>query len=277
MIIWISSYPKSGNTWVRYFLKSYFEPFDKKLTLKSSKLDDFYTLNFPNLPLLKELNIDYSNFANIIKNWIPMQSFINLNNRTNFCKTHNAMCTINNYPFTNKENTLGAIYIVRDPRDVVLSYANHLQLSHEETTERMFDSKNGEFQPGEKGEYNSTITGSWSDNYNSWKSYKSSKILIIKYENLIDNSFFYFSKIIKYLSEISEVEYDEKKINQSIEKTAFDKLRSLEEKEGFDEKGLGKYFFRSGKKGSWKSQLDVNLSRKIRSKFKKEMDELNYI
>ena len=206
-----------------------------------------------------------------------MQSFINLNNRTNFCKTHNAMCTINNYPFTNKENTLGAIYIVRDPRDVVLSYANHLQLSHEETVERMFDSKNGEFQPGEKGEYNSTITGSWSDNYNSWKSYKSSKILIIKYENLIDNSFFYFSKIIKYLSEISEVEYDEKKINQSIEKTAFDKLRSLEEKEGFDEKGLGKYFFRSGKKGSWKSQLDVNLSRKIRSKFKKEMDELNYI
>ena len=82
MIIWISSYPKSGNTWVRYFLKSYFEPFDKKLTLKSTKLDDFYTLNFPNLPLLKELNIDYSNFANIIKNWIPMQSFINLNNRS---------------------------------------------------------------------------------------------------------------------------------------------------------------------------------------------------
>ena len=277
MIIWISSYPKSGNTWVRYFLKSYFEPFDKKLTLKSTKLDDFYTLNFPNLPLLKELNIDYSNFANIIKNWIPMQSFINLNNRTNFCKTHNAMCTINNYPFTNKENTLGAIYIVRDPRDVVLSYANHLQLSHEETVERMFDSKNGEFQPGEKGEYNSTLTGSWSDNYNSWKSYKSSKILIIKYENLIDNSFIYFSKIIKYLSEISEVEYDEKKINQSIEKTAFDKLRSLEEKEGFEEKGLGKYFFRSGKKGSWRSQLDVNLSRKIRSRFKKEMDELNYI
>tara|TARA_Y100001958_G_C21227483_1_gene552923 strand:- start:250 stop:1083 length:834 start_codon:yes stop_codon:yes gene_type:complete len=277
MIIWISSYPKSGNTWVRYFLKSYFEPFDKKLTLKSTKLDDFYTLNFPNLPLLKELNIDYSNFANIIKNWIPMQSFINLNNRTNFCKTHNAMCTINNYPFTNKENTLGAIYIVRDPRDVVLSYANHLQLSHEETVERMFDSKNGEFQPGEKGEYNSTLTGSWSDNYNSWKSYKSSKILIIKYEDLIDNSFIYFSKIIKYLSEISEVEYDEKKINQSIEKTAFDKLRSLEEKEGFEEKGLGKYFFRSGKKGSWRSQLDVNLSRKIRSRFKKEMDELNYI
>ena len=61
------------------------------------------------------------------------------------------------------------------------------------------------------------------------------------------------------------------------EKTSFDKLRTLEEKEGFDEKGLGKYFFRSGKKGTWKNQLDVNLSRKIRSKFKKEMDELNYI
>ena len=65
------------------------------------------------------------------------------------------------------------------------------------------------------------------------------------------------------------MEYDEKKINQSIEKTAFDKLRSLEEKEGFDEKRFRKIFFRSGKKGTWKNQLDVNLSRKIRSKFKK--------
>ena len=63
MIIWIASYPKSGNTWVRYFLKSYSEQKDKKLSLKSTKNDNFFTLNFPNLSLLKELGIEYKNFS----------------------------------------------------------------------------------------------------------------------------------------------------------------------------------------------------------------------
>ena len=79
MIIWIASYPKSGNTWVRYFLKSYFEPTDQKLTLKTTKEDNFYSLYFPNLSLLKELNVEYMSFVNIVKNWVPMQDFVNLN------------------------------------------------------------------------------------------------------------------------------------------------------------------------------------------------------
>ena len=273
MIFWIASYPKSGNTWLRALISAYF--YTPNGVFHEKAINNIG--QFPEKRHFVGFNYNQNIVTDTTKFWLKAQEKINSDNKLRFFKTHNAFGIVNNYSFTDANNSIGAIYIVRDPRDVVLSYANHLQLSHEETVERMFDSKNGEFQPGEKGEYNSTLTGSWSDNYNSWKSYKSSKILIIKYEDLIDNSFIYFSKIIKYLSEISEVEYDEKKINQSIEKTAFDKLRSLEEKEGFEEKGLGKYFFRSGKKGSWRSQLDVNLSRKIRSRFKKEMDELNYI
>ena len=100
-----------------------------------------------------------------------MQDFVNLNGKINYFKTHNAMCTINNYPFTNKENTLGGIYLVRDPRDVLISYSNHLGLNHKETLGRMFDSNNGEYQTGDN--YSSAITGTWSDNYNSWKKYNS--------------------------------------------------------------------------------------------------------
>ena len=55
-----------------------------------------------------------------------MQSYINLKTQTNYLKTHNALCTINNFKFTDKNNTLGAIYLVRDPRDVIVSYAHHL-------------------------------------------------------------------------------------------------------------------------------------------------------
>ena len=275
MIIWIASYPKSGNTWVRYFLKSYSEQKDKKLSLKSTKNDNFFTLNFPNLSLLKELGIEYKNFPNIVKNWIQMQDFINLNGSVNYYKTHNAMCTINNYPFTNKENTLGGIYLVRDPRDVLISYSNHLALAHKETMIRMFDSKNGEYQPTENEIYNSTITGSWSDNYNSWKNYNSREILIIRYEDLVLDTFKTFSKIIKYLSGLTD--FEEEKIKYSIEKTNFNNLKQLEEKEGFKEKGKGKVFFRSGRVGDWEKKLDRSIAEEVEKKFKKEMSELNYI
>ena len=277
MIIWIASYPKSGNTWIRYFLKSYFNPANQELTLKSTKNDSFYTLNFPNLSLLKEMKIEYSNFSNIIKNWIPMQEFINLNGKTNFFKTHNAMCTINNYPFTNKDNTCGAIYVVRDPRDVVISYANHLRLSHEKTIERMFDSQNGENQPGDDKRYNSTLTGTWSHHYNSWKTYKDRKILIIKYEDLLFNTYETFVKIIKYLSQVIKTEIDENKIEYAIEETRFQNLQLLEKKEGFEEKGMGEFFFRRGTSGNWKNDLEKNLIKKIEEKFKDEMTELGYL
>ena len=277
MIIWIASYPKSGNTWLRYFLKSYSETKDKKLSLKSTTNDNFFTLNFPNLSLLKELGINYKNFPNIVKNWIPMQDFINLNGNVNYYKTHNAMCTINNYPFTNKENTLGGIYIVRDPRDVLVSYSNHLGLSHKDTMIRMFDSKNGEYQPGENEIYNSTITGSWSDNYNSWKNYNSREILIVRYENLVLDTFKTFSVIMKYLSKITEFQFDEEKIRYSIEKTNFNNLKQLEEKEGFEEKGKGKNFFRSGRVGDWKKELDNSIAEEIKKRFYNEMSELNYL
>ena len=135
MIIWIASYPKSGNTWIRMFLRSYFSKHKKKFSLNLQGNSDFETRNFPNIKALKEINVDYTKFENIVKNWIPLQDYINLNNKINFMKTHNANLTINGYPFTNKSNTLGGIYVVRDPRDVALSYAHHLKISNDKSLE----------------------------------------------------------------------------------------------------------------------------------------------
>jgi len=277
MIIWIASYPKSGNTWIRYFLKSYFNSSDKNFSLDAKNNDDFYSTTFPNIFLLNDMKIDYFNFGNIIKNWIPMQDFINLNNQTNFLKTHNAMCTINNYHFTNISNTLGAIYIVRDPRSIVASFADHFQISHKETVENMFSSEHGETPIINGKSYYQSIMGTWSDHYNSWKTYKGRKVIIIKYEDLISKTYETFSKIIKYLNEINGTIFDEKKIKLSIEQTSFKNLRTLEEKDGFIERGKGDFFFRKGKIDSWKQELSLDLIKKIEIKFRKEMLELGYI
>ena len=137
MIIWIASYPKSGNTWVRMFLRSYFLPDGKSFSINSKGSDAFEALNFPETKTLQELNIDFNKFENIVKNWVSIQDYINLNNKTNFLKTHNGNFTINNYPFTNTDNTAGGIYIVRDPRDVAVSMSHHSNMNNENVVEHL--------------------------------------------------------------------------------------------------------------------------------------------
>ena len=116
MIIWLASYPKSGNTWLRMFLKSYYQKSSDEFKLQDTIVDDFKTKGFPDISSMKHLKIDFYKFPEIVKNWETMQDYLNLNNRTNFVKTHNSMCTIGPYKFTTNKNTKGGIYLVRDPR-----------------------------------------------------------------------------------------------------------------------------------------------------------------
>ena len=125
MIIWITSYPKSGNTWVRALLSAYLYSKDG--------LFNFNLLNnipqFPNDYYLKSFLKNSNNSKEVFKYWIDSQIKINSNNKTNVLKTHNALCTINNFGFTNRANTAGAIYVVRDPRNVITSLSNHYDIS----------------------------------------------------------------------------------------------------------------------------------------------------
>ena len=131
MIIWITSYPKSGNTWVRALLSAYLYSKDG--------LFNFNLLNnipqFPNDYYLKSFLKNSNNSKEVFKYWIDSQIKINSNNKTNVLKTHNALCTINNFGFTNRANTAGAIYVVRDPRNVITSLSNHYDISLNEAFE----------------------------------------------------------------------------------------------------------------------------------------------
>ena len=140
MIVWIASYPKSGNTWVRSFLSNYLS--DEKEF--SFKLLDKIT-KFPNKKIAEELKINTNNFMDVVLNWETMQDYINLNNSTTFLKTHNAMVTINGNKFTSSINTIGYIYLVRDPRDIIISWASHTGLQINETLDNMKSEKYFEY------------------------------------------------------------------------------------------------------------------------------------
>ena len=269
MIIWIASYPKSGNTWVRLFLTTYFLLSKRDITIPQfAKPED-----------LMDLNIDFKNFGEIIKNWIPLQQKINLNSKINFLKTHNALCKINNFKFTDKDNTLGAIYLVRDPRDIILSYANHLGQTHDQILEGMLLSSNCESFFFQKKKFKKTLLGSWSDNINSWKSFKERKFVFIRYEDLINDPLKYFRKILNYLINDCgvEIEFNEKILQESIDKNSFEKLRKNESLNGFKEASKHGVFFRKGIAGDWKKNLDKKIIKQIEGKFYKEMKEFGYL
>ncbi len=277
MIIWLASYPKSGNTWVKLFLSAYLGNQNSSGPFDINKMLIPFSL-FPTRKLIKKFNFDFSNFENIAEHWIQMQEYLNLGTKGNiFVKTHNAMCTINGNKFTNKQNSLGAIYLVRDPRDIIISYSSFLKKSHDEVVATIFNSKSFEQSNIDGKQFDFTLIGSWSDNYNSWKNYKTIEVLIIRYEDLISDTQNTFTKIIKYLNKIDNIKIDNEKIKSCINLTSFKNLRKIEEEKGFIEKGFGEFFFRKGKVGDWKEKLNQDLVKKIEEKFKLEMKELGYI
>ena len=134
MIIWIPSYPKSGNTYLRSFLSSYYYS-------KEGKFDFNLLLNINQFPSLRYSDIKSYTYVDAAKNWINNQKKFFNKEQLFFLKTHNSLEEYFGYKFTNSLETLGAIYIVRDPRNVILSMSHHYSLSYEMSYEKIVDKK----------------------------------------------------------------------------------------------------------------------------------------
>ena len=120
------------------------------------------------------------------------------------------------------------------------------------------------------------LPGSWKINYLSWKKKKKFPGILIKYEDLFDNTEKEFKKTLVFLQDKLNFELNDKKINQAIKLCNFSELSNQEDKRGFVEQVNGK-FFRKGKKDSWKEELSTNLKNQIEKSLKKEMQELGYL
>ena len=126
-----------------------------------------------------------------------------------------------------------------------------------------------------------TLLSDWKTNYKSWRDWKSVKVKIIKYEDLVYSPKNTFVDILNYLQKFTNVQFDENKIKNVITSTEFKKLKLLEQKYGFEESVLmsdqSKSFFNLGPQNNWKKLLDTKTSEKICEYFENEMKELGYI
>ena len=281
MIIWLASYPKSGNTWVRSIISSI-------LFSDDGKINDFNLLEnidqYPTKKYFKGLVKNFEDGVEIQKNWINSQIRINKDKKVKFFKTHHLYCKYGDNSFTDANNTLGVIHIVRDPRDLINSLKHHWSLSDShESMNKLLDVQNatGLKMEDDKNYSFPVMISSWNNHYNSWKKIKKN-YLLIKYEDLIDNPKLQIEVIVKYLQKFTNFEINDKKIQNIVKTTTFDNFKDLEKKGLFKESNLNqsgerKTFFNQGPYSNWKKFLNEGIIRKIEEKFLDEMKELNYL
>jgi len=277
MIIWIASYPKSGNTLLRSLIYSLFFSNDGFIDLsKLSVIPNYNQIRFFEGLISKDERFD---IKKISENWNASQSRINSNNKLKLLKTHNSNCKINGNPFTTEKNTAGVILVVRDPRDVVLSASNHFSLSNKKVCEILLD-ENAKLLPRENLEHEIvTILGSWVDNFKYWYNYKN--CLLIRYEDMINNKSKVILELINYFKMFIKTDISEEKINNTIKSTSFSNMQKQEVKGFFkesvtvDKKKI--QFFNKGKSKNWVGNLDKKIQNKLEKAFYNEMKFLGYL
>ena len=282
MIFWIASYPKSGNTWLRTLISSYYYSkegiFSQNIIKNIGQFPE--KIHFQSFDYIPEIPIDTSRF------WIKAQEKINLDKKLRFFKTHNVFGSINNRKFTNKANSIGCIYIVRDPRNVITSLSNHYELNYSDALKWMLSSNKYIYDYEKSQEYSDfQFISSWENNYKSWKSQKEFPIKIIKYEDLLAETFAVFTDIIEFINKTTNnnEKINKRKIKNSIASTSFHKLQQNEKKNGFSESISSRIakkqipFFFLGPKNDWKNILDDGLKKELNNTFEKNLRELSYI
>ena len=277
MIIWIASYPKSGNTWVRSIISSYF----------FSETGDFDFSILKNISLYpgpKYFKNKINKPGEVSLLWESSQKNIIAKKKSTFLKTHNALIALNNKQFTSEKTSLGAIYIVRDPRNILSSLKNHYDFKdYDETFEFMTNKKKYIWDIRKKNDYSGfQFLGSWSEHYKSWIRNQKIKTLLVKYEDLEKDCYSTSLKLIQYILLLrgQENKVDENKLFKSIESTKFDVLKKKEKDLGFDESikinDINKSFFFLGPENKWQKKLPKEILIKVENEFKEDLKYFNY-
>jgi hypothetical protein len=276
-IVWIASYPKSGNTWLRVFLYQLMRimgghPRDKD---EINKLDRASTYEarlfglfeqFLGKPLATATRGEVINIRPQVQATIAQRS-----PAVSLVKTHNVLGKIGGIPTINLAVSRGIVYVVRDPRDVALSLASHLGSPVDEAI-KVMASKG--FHTENKKEAAFETWGSWSEHVFSWTSAAEPTLLVVRYEDLQADPIGQFTAITRHLRQKPTPE----QIAEAVELSAFDKLRWAEDKNDFRERSerAGR-FFRQGRAGAWRDELTTQQAQRITDDHGEQMRRFGYL
>ena len=282
MIIWLASYPKNGNTWLRSLISAYYYTKDG-IFLGDNQLKNIQ--QFPEKKYLENFDYDLAIPGDTSRFWILAQEKINKDRKIKFFKTHNALVKLGKNDFTNRANSLGGIFIVRDPRNVLDSMSRHFQIDHDKALEVMQDKKNFTYDFKKKKDYSDyQFISSWELNYQSWKNNNLLPVKFLKYEDLLSETFFVFKEIIEFIDELTNNKsgFIREKAKNAVKSTSFENLKKIEEINGFGESIISREekkkipFFHLGPNNNWQKNFDDKFIKKLNNIFGKNLEELNY-
>jgi aryl sulfotransferase len=249
--IWLASYPKSGNTWTRIFLSSLLS--DKDPDLNNLKTDGIIssrniidgTLGIDTGDIPERLFNKYR--SELYHKWAESK-----NKEFLLTKVHDA-CHNRGILYFPPKITRGVIYIIRNPFDMAASLANHNGTTISKSVKNLCD--NSVCLANNHKKLNNQISqfmGSWSYHVESWTNIHRKNILVVRYEDMLNNGLETFKKIVSYL----ELDYTDEQIQKAIENSSFNKLKEKENQFTFKEKpAKAESFFRSGKVGGWRNEI----------------------
>ncbi len=276
-IVWIASYPKSGNTWLRVFLYHLMriaggypreEDEINKLDRASTYEGRLFGLfeEFLGKPLASASRGEVATVRPQVHAAIAQRS-----PALALVKTHNVLGNIGGIPILNLAVAAGSVYVVRDPRDIALSLASHLGTTADHAITVMGTAG---YKTDNTQETAFEVWGSWSEHVFSWTSHPHQAMLVVRYEDLLADPIKHFTAIVEHLGQRPTRE----QIVEAVEESTFNKLRAAEEKGDFRERSeRAERFFRQGKAGEWREKLTAEQARRIVDAHGEQMRNFGYL
>lgn len=275
---WLASYPKSGNTWMRVFLSNYFSNTKKPIDINQLNYG-WDILSYENIE--RQLALGASNlYWEEILDYLPRVFEVTAQQEPypHFVKIHSAYIHTRTGEAVFAPHTpCAAVYMIRNPLDIAVSFSFHDGSSLEKVISEMNNPNTFlDYQADKIFRKFPEKLLSWSQHVISWVDQKDIPICVVRYEDLLKDPFTQFKRVLAFLDESQQL--DEAHLQQSIVYSQFDQLQSQEIRYGFREKlTKSKRFFRKGQVNSWQDYQSSLLPNEIISYHQKIMIRFGYL
>jgi hypothetical protein len=275
-IIWLASYPKSGNTWFRVFLTNLLRDADTPASINELESTPIASARgvFDN-----NMGFEASDLTADEIDRLRPELYIHLaENATEqlFMKIHDAYTDVaDNMSLIPHAATGGALYFIRNPLDVAVSFAHHNGSDYDTSITRMAD-KAFAFcgKPDRLHNQLRQKLLSWSNHILSWVDSAPFPVCLLRYEDMKSQPLETFTKAIRFAG----LDYTREQISKAIDFSLFDVVQQLEEAEGFREKNsASSRFFRKGQIGSWREELNETQAKRIVDDHREVMRRFGYL